>query len=234
MFKTTRKLAEQGAFTLIELLVVIAIISILAAMLLPALQQARAKAREAVCTNNLKQIGIAAFQYINENDGYIPNNDDDNRDDWKDSKRTWAEKLFPYMDIKSFVTPPTNIVTVFQCPADSDGVRIMYKYPYLEWCNYHPNGHVIGNDNSTTLREYCRISRYQASRAFFVFCSDRRSQIGKTVAINPRLTTNWDNYTTLSGWGPLHMGAGNFLFLDGHVQQVDWFPEQSDYRWRGR
>ena len=62
----------KKGFTLIELLVVIAIIAILAAMLLPALSQAREKARQAVCISQLKQIGIATIMYAQDFNDYIP------------------------------------------------------------------------------------------------------------------------------------------------------------------
>ena len=95
---------RRSAFTLVELLVVVAIIGVLVALLLPAVQSARASARRVQCANNLRQIGLGLHQYTDIYAGAFPA-----MSHARDRAESWVHSLAPFME---------NVDAVRLCPDD--------------------------------------------------------------------------------------------------------------------
>src|SRR5947208_997853 len=133
----------RNGFTLIELLVVIAIIAILAAILFPVFAQAREKARQAVCSSNLKQLGTAIMMYAQDYGESYPL-----YVDWPKAQIYWYDVINPY------VKASDTRSSIFTCPSlakriDPTNSSGGYAANYLHVIQYPPQF-----NNSKTLKWY--------------------------------------------------------------------------------
>jgi len=108
--------AKRGAFTLVELLVVIAIVALLMGILLPSLQRARKQSKSVVCRSNLRQIGIAAGLYAEDQDLFIPRSAA-----WSSisEMRPWFQCFMSHLAQKP-VGDDYRTVKIFRCPSYPD------------------------------------------------------------------------------------------------------------------
>ena len=235
---------KRDAFTLVELLVVISVVALLMSLLVPSLEKARKQARQLACRNNLKQIGMAACLYAEDNEEYIPRGGETG---------TWFQLFMPFLgnEVEKAKGDYRN-VKIYRCPSfPRNGVDYL-GVPFREqtvcfvvssW-TFKDRDDMVGEEvwEPTKLSQFDRpastiyMAENEAGPWRAVITNEDHPDLMRYDVWSPSHLPNSDSTDVTLGRRVArdrHRGGGNTLWLDWHVEWVA-SEDMTVYMWKDR
>jgi|SRR5882672_3878183 len=236
-------------FTLIELLVVIAIIAILAAMLLPVLSRAKAKAQGVFCVSNTKQLELAWLIYADDHNGRLPYNLGGGGDrgiaprtniNWVNNILDWevtnldgtpSDNTNTATITEAALGPYASSVSIYRCPSDRVLSVLQAGAGWDHRIRSYSMNAMVGdagevslsgfNKNNPDYQQFFKLSAIPRPADIFVFLDEHPASINDGYFLNKAY------YPPYKLWwidlpASYHNGAASFSFADGHAESHRW------------